>query len=125
MSFDNPCLHNKFGIDEIYIHDGFENSLREKLHQRALLCLDGEDNVVLKYASHDMILIYRNHMPNQSLIYRFLKTLDQYTDRDNYIGLNTLVNEDELFQAVKSTNFVFVTPSSVIKEIHTPLYIPK
>ena len=61
-SQDNYALA-KFGIDEIYIHEGFTYSLLEKLHQRAVFSLDAEDNIVQKYASHDMILIFHKRAP--------------------------------------------------------------
>lgn len=107
-SQDNYALA-KFGIDEVYFHEGFEHSLLEKLHQRATFSLDAGDKIVLKYASHDMILIFHKRVQNQSFIYRFLEFLDQYTDRENFIKFNTLLNEEELFSTIKSKNFVLVT----------------
>lgn len=114
---DNYALA-KFGIDEIYIHEGFKSSLLEKLHQRAALSLDAEDNIVLKYASHDMILIFHNRLPNQSLIYRFLKFLYQDKDKENFIKSNMLCNEEELFSAIKSKNYVLVTHGILLKETY-------
>lgn len=120
MSSQNHYALAKFGIDEIYIHEGFTYSLLEKLHQRAVFSLDAEDNSVQKYASHDMILIFHNRTPNQSLICRFLKFLDQDENRENFIKSNTLINEEELFSAIKSKNFVLVTHRALVKETHTP-----
>lgn len=116
-SQDNYALA-KFGIDEIYIHEGFKSSLLEKLHQRASLSLDAEDNIVFKYASHDMILIFHNRLPNQSLIYRFLKFLYQDKDKENFIKSNMLCNEEELFSAIKSKNYVLVTHGILLKETY-------
>ena len=120
MSLQDNYAHAKFGFDEIYIHEGFTYNLLEKLHQRAMLSLDAEDNVVLKHATHDMILIFHNRVPNQSLIYRFLKFLDQYVDKENFIKSNTLLNEEELFSTIKSKNFVLVTHRILLKETYSP-----
>lgn len=110
MLSKNNDMHSKFGIDEIYIHQGFTLELLEKLYRRAILTLDAEDSIVLKYASHDMILIFHNRALNQNLIYRFLKFLDQSTDKEDYITSNTLLNEEELYSTVKSKTFVLITP---------------
>lgn len=119
MSFDNYA-HTQFGIDEVYIHEGFALNLLEKLQQRAALSLDAEDNIVLNHASHDMILIFYKRVPSQYLIYKFLKFLDQHDDKENFIKSNTLLNEEELFSAIKSKNFVLVTPKILPKENHSP-----
>ncbi len=116
MSPQDHYVHAKFGIDEVYFHEGFKHDLLEKLHHRAVLSVDADDDIVKKYASHDMILIFHNRVPNQSPIYRFLKFLDQYADKENYIRSNTLLNEEELFSAIKSKNFVLVTHRILIKE---------
>lgn len=121
MSFqENSYALAKFGIDEIYIHDGLPPILLEKLHQRAVLSLDSEDNIVLKYAAHDMILVFRNSVPTPSLIYRFLKFLHEFPGKDDFIESNTLINEDELFAAIKSKEFVLVTPKILLKNTHLP-----
>lgn len=120
MSFQDNYAHAKFGIDEIYFHEGFAYSLLEKLHQRAVFSLDAEDNIVSKYVSHDMILIFHNQAPNQSLIYRFLKFLNQYADKENFIKSNTLINEEELFSAIKTRKFVLVTHRTLVKETYNP-----
>ena len=112
MTLQEDYICCKFGIDEIYIHEGLSLSLLEKLSQRAVLCMNGEDPIVKKYASHDMVLIFR-HIPNQSLIYRFLKFLDQDSNKEEFIECNTLLNEEELFLPIKSKNFVLITPKVI------------
>lgn len=112
--------HKKFGIDEIYIHEGFTYDLLEKLNQRAAFSLDAEDNIIQKYAAHDMVLIFHNRVPSQSLIYRFLEFLDQDADRESFIEDNTLLNEEELFSMIKSKKFVLVTHRILLKETYGP-----
>ena len=85
-----------------------------------MFSLDGEDNIVQKYASHDMILIFYSQVPSQSLIYRFLKFFNQDVDKENFIKSNTLLNEEELFSAIKSKKFVLVTHRMLLKEISIP-----
>lgn len=120
MSPQDNYVHAKFGIDEIYIHEGFTCGLLEKLHQRAVFSLDAEDNIVQKYTSHDMILIFHNRVPSQSLIYRFLQFLDQKADKESFIKSNTLLNEEELFSTIKSKKFILVTHRILLKEIYSP-----
>jgi hypothetical protein len=120
MSSQDNYAHAKFSIDEIYIHEGFPYSLLEKLHQRAVFSLDAEDNIVQKYTSHDMILIFHNRVPSQNLIYRFLKFLDQDADKENYIKSNTILNEEELFSTIKTKKFVLVTYRILLKETYSP-----
>jgi len=110
----------KFGIDEIYIHKGLSHSLLEKLHQRAAFSLDAENNVIQKHVSHDMILIFYNRISSQSLICQFLKFLDLDKDKDSFIKSNTLINEEELFSAIKSKKFVLITPKTLEKETYDP-----
>lgn len=107
MSAQNSLA--KFGIDEIYIHNGLTQALLEKLNQRTALCLDGEDAIVRKHVAHDMVLIFHNRVPSPSVIYRFLEFLDQAGDKEDFIRSNTLLNEDELFSAIKSAKFVLVS----------------
>ena len=121
MSSQDNYAHAKFGIDEIYIHEELSYSLLGKLHQRAVFSLDAEDPIIQKYVSHDIVLIFRRLVPSQSLIYRFLKFLDQDKNRENFIKSNTLINEEELFSAIKSKNFVLVTHRNLVKETYTPL----
>ncbi len=106
----------KFGIDEIYIHKGLPYSLLEKLHQRALFCLDAEDPIIQKYVAHDIVLIFRKLTPSPSIIYRFLQFLNQDKNRDEFIESNTLINEEELFSAIKSKSFVLVTHRALVKD---------
>jgi hypothetical protein len=112
--------HAKFGIDEIYIHEAFTYNLLEKLYQRAAITLDAENNIVRKHAFHDMILIFYHRIPNQSLILRFLKYLDEDMDKENFIKSNTLLNEEELFASIKSKKFVLVTHRFLVKETYIP-----
>lgn len=121
MSFQENYAYAKFGIDEIYMHEGFTNILLEKLHQRAVYSLDGEDTIVQKYVFHDMILVFHNQVPSPSLVYRFLKFLDQDAGKENFIKSNTLINEEELFSAIKSKKFVLVTRNILFKETYSPV----
>lgn len=109
--------HIRFGIDEVYFHEGLAHDLLQKLYQRACLSLDGENRIVQKHVTHDMILIFYKQEPTNSLIYQFLKSLDQQGDRKNYIASNTLLNEDELFAAIKSKTFALVTHRLLLKEV--------
>lgn len=102
----------KFGIDEIYFHQGLPSDLLQKLYQRAILSLDGEDPVVQQYAAFEMILICHKQTPTPGLVYRLLKTLKGNAE---FIRLNTLLNEEELFSAIKSKNYVLVTNKILIK----------
>lgn len=117
---ENNYAHAKFGIDEIYFHEGLTNCLLEKLYQRALFSLDAEDNIIQKFVSHDIILIFNKQIPTPSLIYRFLKFLDQDVKKENFIKSNTLLNEDELFSAIKSKKFILVTHRILLKETYCP-----
>lgn len=120
MSFQDNYAHAKFGIDEIYIHEGFASNLLEKLHQRAVFCLDAEDSIVQKYVSHDMILVFNKQVPSPSLIYRFLKFLDQDAGKKSFIESNTLLNEEELFPTIKLKKFVLITHRILLKQTYSP-----
>jgi len=120
MSSQDQYVHAKFGIDEIYIHEKFTHSLLEKLHQRALFSLDAEDNIVQKYATHDMVLVFYDQIPSQSLIYRFLKFISQDACRESFIESNTLFDEEELFPAIKSKKFILITHRTLLKETYSP-----
>jgi hypothetical protein len=120
MSFQNNYILKKFGIDEIYIHKGLSYDLLEKLNQRSVFTLDAEDPLVQKYASHDMILIFYKQAPGSSLIRRFLKFLDQDENKQNFIKSNTLINEQELYSAIKSKKFGLITHRTLVKEIYNP-----
>jgi hypothetical protein len=119
MSQDNYALA-KFGIDGIYIRENFTYSLLDKLQQRAVLTLDADDNIAAKYTSHDMVLIFYKEVPNHSLLYRFLKFLSQDAKKESFIESHTLLDEEELFPAIKSKKFVLITHRVLAKEIHTP-----
>lgn len=121
MPFQENYALAKYGIDEIYIHEGLEYSLLEKLHQRAIFSLDAEDNIIRKFASHDMILIFHKQVPSQSIIYQFLKFLDKDPGKESFIKSNTLINEDELFLAIKSKKFVLVTHRKLLKNTYSPV----
>ncbi len=110
----------KFGINEIYFLEGFTDILLEKLYQRAVFSLDAEDNIVKKYASHDMILVFYKQIPTQSLIYQFLKFLNQDIDKEIFIRSNTLLNDDELFSSIKAKKFVLITHRILLKETYSP-----
>ena len=115
---NNP--HVQFGIDEIYIHKGLALNLLNKLQQRAVLSLDSEDTIVQNNVSQDMILIFHKRVPSKNLIYRFLGFLNKYAEKEHYIKSNTLLNEEELFEAIKSKKFVLVTHKTLSKEIYCP-----
>lgn len=117
MSSQNDYLHEKFGIDEIYFHPSFPYELLEKLHQRAAFSLDAENSIVQKYTRNDMILIFYKTIPSQSLICRFIEALERNVDKENFIRSNTLINQEELFSAIKSKKFVLVTHKVLVKEV--------
>lgn len=102
-------MHTRFGIDEVYFYENFPYDLLEKLNQRSEFSLDGEDKIVLKHVAHDMILIFYKRVPSPSVIYRFLEFLDTQRDKKDFIKSNTLLNEEELFSAIKSKKYVLVT----------------
>lgn len=100
----------KFGIDELYIHAGFSRDLLDKLHQRAAYSLDGDDAVISKYASHDMVLIFYKAVPAPGMLYRFLKFVDQDPKREDFIESNLLIDDEELYPAIKLKTYVLITP---------------
>lgn len=116
-------LLEKFGISEIYFHKGFTSTLLEKLFRQSEYTLDGEDNIALKYASHDIIFIFHKQIQSSSIIYRFLKALDLDKNKGDFIESNTLINEKELFDAIKSKSFVLVTPRVLVKETYDPTLV--
>ncbi len=120
MSLQDSNVHAQFGIDEIYFHTGFTCNLLEKLQQRAILSLDIDDTIVQKHVSQDMVMIFHKRIPSQNLIYRFLQFLHQHVDKTNFIKSNTLLNEDELFSAIRLKKFVLVTHKILPKTIHSP-----
>jgi ribosomal protein L16 Arg81 hydroxylase len=117
MSLQENDILSRFGIDEIYFYNGFSANLLEKLHQRAVLSLDASDAIVLNHVFHDMILIFHKKVPSQNLLYRFLKFLHLYADKENFIKSNTLLNADELFSAIKSKNYALITHRTLTHEI--------
>jgi hypothetical protein len=108
--------HTQYGINEIYIHPGMDFNLLRKLQQRAEITLDSTDPVISKYAVKDMVLIFHKRVTSQSYIYRFLKFLHQSPDREKYLEAHTLLNEEEFFEAIKSTTFALVTNKDVSTE---------
>lgn len=113
-------IHAKFGIDEIYVHEGLSTGLIGKLHQRAVFSLDVEDPIASKYVSHDMVLVFHLEVPSPSLVYRFLKFLDQDKNKKRFIESNTLLNEEELFSAIKCSKFILLTKKALLKKTYTP-----
>jgi len=113
-------MHTKFGIDEIYFLMTCTDSLLEKLYQRAFLSLDGEDKIVSRHLSHTIILISRKELPKQTLLYRFIEHLDKDVFKENYIKENTLLNEEELFSAIKSKKFILMTHKNISKKMYAP-----
>ncbi len=119
MSFQDNYIIAKFDIAEVFIHEGFTQNLLEKLYQRAVFSLDGEDNVIHKYATHDIILIFNNQLPSPSRIYQFLKFLDQYVKKNSFIQ-NNLCEEKELFPSILLKNFILLTPKILLKAVYNP-----
>lgn len=108
--------HTQFGIDEIYIHNGLDDNLLKKLHQRAVLTLDASEDFIFKNVSKDIILIFHRRVQDVHLIYKFLKFLNQSSDKDSFIDSHTLLNEEELFSAIKSKTFVLITHKDITSE---------
>lgn len=105
--------HTQFGIDEIYFHMRLDFNLLEKLSRRAELTLDGSDPVVLQTVDFDIVLIFYRRVPSPSVIYRFLRMLQNSPERQNYIESNSLINADELFEAIKLKQYALVTHRNV------------
>lgn len=101
----------KFGIDEIYIAT-LSPDLLHKLHNRAMFSLDGNDVVIQKLVKNDIILIYNKQRPTASLVYRFLEHLDRDPGKDVFIKENTLIDQEELYEAIKTKKYVLVTHHS-------------
>lgn len=120
MTLLNDDPHTIFGIDEVYIQKSFDLNLLGKLQQRAALSLDSEETVVQNNVSCDMILVFHKRVQNKSMIYRFLKFLNQYAEKEDFIRSNTLLNEEELFEAIKSKKFVLVTQKTLAKDTYSP-----
>lgn len=99
MPLINPRLHEAYGIDEIYFHPHLDSSLLKKLELRAQFTID-------RLGPADIILIYYKKSPDPFSIKRFIKLVQN--DRE-YIESNTLLNEEELFEAIKSKNYVLIT----------------
>lgn len=120
MSFQDNFNHAKFGIDEVYIHEGLSINLLEKLYQRAVFSLDADDPIIRKHATHDMVLIFHKLVPQPGLIYRYLKFIDQDKNKENYIKSNILINEEELFSAIKLKKFILITNRTLMKDSYNP-----
>ncbi len=102
--------HVQFGIDEVYIIDGLNESVLKKLQQRSELTLDSNDTIIKKNVSYDMIFIFHKRLANTSLIYRFLEFLRKNPNKENdFKKLYKLINQEELFEAIKSKKYVLVT----------------
>lgn len=111
MLIDENFLQMKFGINELYIYEEFEPSILDKLCQRAALTLDGEDNVIKNHLSNDMILVFNKKTPSCSVIYQFLKYLDTYSKKADFIESNALSRDEakEIFTVMKSKQYVLLT----------------
>lgn len=120
MSFHEHYAQSKFGIDEVYIHDGLAIDLLNKLYQRAEFTLDGDDNIIKTHVGYDMVLVFNKQVPSDSMIRRFVKLVDQDPQKAEFLRSNTLLNVDELFSAIKSKTFVLVTHRTLVKENHCP-----
>ena len=119
MSFQDNYVNSKFDIAEVFIHEGFTQILLERLYHRAAMSLDGEDNVIQQYASHDMIIIFNNQLPSPSRIYQFLKFLNKDVNQKNFIHSN-LCDEKELFPSILTKNFILITRKILLKAVHKP-----
>ncbi len=120
MTLQENYVLTQFGIDEVYIHEGFGSELLEKLQRRAVLSLDADETIVKNHVTYDMILIFYKRVPKRNLIYRFLQFLDRSADKEDFIKSNTLINEEELLSAVQSKNFILVTSEILMKETNDP-----
>lgn len=119
MTFQNTYndAHVQFGISEVYIHPSFDFNLLKKLQQRAEITLEGTDPIVSKYMSYDMIVFFQKGISNQNFIYRFLKFLnDNPTKERDFKEAHTLLNEEELFDAIKLKNFTLITHRNLLDE---------
>lgn len=106
-------VHLQFGIDEVYVINGLSTSTLDKLRQRAELTLDATDTIVKNNVSCDMILLFHKKRINRSLIYRFLEHLKKNPSKEaDFKNLYTLNNPDELFEHMKSRNYVLVCQKS-------------
>ncbi len=113
-------LLEKYGISEIYFHPNLDINLLEKLFRQSEFTVDGEDNIVQKYVSHDILFIFHHQVQSEPIIRRFLKALYEDKNRDHFIKDNTLLNENELFAAIKSKSYVLVTHRTLVKETYIP-----
>ena len=110
--------HAQFGIDEVYIHDELDYVLLKKLRQRAELTLDSTNTIVKNNVSYDMLFIFHKRVSNTSLIYRFLEFLRKNPSKEqDFKKLYTLLNEEELFGAIKEKKFVLVTSRDVSSDL--------
>lgn len=109
--------HERFGIDEVYIHKKLELSLLKKLQQRAERTLDSSDTIIKKNLPYDMIAMSRKGVPNQNMMYRFLEFLKSNPQKErDFQKYHTLLNEEELFDAIKSEKFLLLTT----RDLSTP-----
>jgi hypothetical protein len=81
----------------------------KKLQQRAAVTLDSTDAIAAKHCVNDMILMYDRSQVNQRMIYGFLKFLSQMANKNEFVTSHTLLNDEELFDAIKSKTFALVT----------------
>lgn len=102
--------HLQFGIDEVYIHAGLDFNILKKLQQRAEFTFDTNDTIVQKNVGCDMVFIFHKRMPSKNFIYRFLEFLKNHPSQElDFKRLYTLLNEEELFEAIKTKKFVLVS----------------
>jgi hypothetical protein len=110
--------HAQFGIDEVYILDGLDESVLRKLQQRAELTLDSNNIIVKNNVSYDMIFIFHKRVANTSLIYRFLEFLRKNPSKEkDFKKLYKLINQEEIFEAIKTKKYVLVTLRDLSSEL--------
>lgn len=109
--------HVAYGIDEVYLQNPFDLNLLKKLQRRAEITLDGSDPVVLKNVKYDLILVFHKKVQTRNMIYKYLKFLQDNPAKDaDFYKSHLLLNEDELFEAIKLKKFVLVTLTDLTTE---------
>ncbi|MEC7839761.1 MAG: hypothetical protein VX777_06960 [Chlamydiota bacterium] len=102
--------HVQFGIDEVYIIEGIDLSILNKLQLRAEETLDSNDTIVKNNALYDMIFIFHKRVASASALYRFLEFLKKNPSKEkDFKKFYELINPEEIFEAVKSKKYVLIS----------------